>query len=218
MPLHSSESGLNRTLSGSPTPSLSCRALLPPLRSHVPCQRAGVAGPRVPVFFVGTPGPAACAGCSESIRVRGPLRRPPTRSCSRRRSSDPALRSVRRAASRPALGLASAGRPLAASTGLQARGAASRLHRPEPRNYHSRRLAGPAGDSLANSRTGRQNPVLAHGPLVAPAVSACTALGWLTGHELRQPSAPDASSGSAPETCTGAVARECVSSKSAVQH
>ena len=44
----------------------------------------------------------ACADCSDSIRVLGLLPRPPTGSCSRRRSPDPALRSVRRAAaSRP---------------------------------------------------------------------------------------------------------------------
>ena len=62
--------------------------------------------------------------------------------------------------------MASAGRPPAASIGLQARGTASRLRRrPAAHKCQSRCLAGPAGASQAFSRASRQYPVLAHGPI-----------------------------------------------------
>ena len=60
------------------------------------------------------------------------------------------------------------------------RGAASCLRRPAAREYLSRRLAGPAGNSLAVSRARRQYPVLARGPLVAGTPAASTPC-WFTG-------------------------------------
>ena len=55
-----------------------------PCQSHVPCQRADVAGPRLPAFHCRHARArarfGAFAGCSESIRILGLLRRPPTRS------------------------------------------------------------------------------------------------------------------------------------------
>ena len=128
----------------------------------------------------------ACAGCTESIRVLGLHLRPSTRSCSRPWSSDPAFRSVRRAAaSRPARHWPSTGNirwPLA-------HGGASLLLRPAARTFQSLCLAGPAGNSLAIGRASRKYPMLTHGPLVAPAVSTRR---WLTGRSSwsLQPSVP----------------------------
>ena len=146
-----------------------------PSQAHVPCRRAAVASPPLPAFLVGTPGPgpgsvpaltaptpSVSLACSRGLRPgpahgAGPLIR-------RSEASDarPLLDPVRHWTLR---------RSPAASVGLQARGAASRLRRPAARNYQSLWLAGPVGDSLAISRASRRYPVLAHGPLVAPAVS-----------------------------------------------
>ena len=126
-------------------------------QSKVPCERAG---PRLPAFLIGTPGPThdACAGCSESIRVFCQLRRPP-----RRRSSDPAFRGVRRAA---ALGTGLCGPPSArplASVGL----------------WPVVRRAACAGQRPASmSRIGWRCQLATHWLSVAPAVSTPC---WLMG-------------------------------------
>ena len=146
-----------------------------PMQSPVPCQRAGVAGPRL---LVGTPGPGPGPGsvpvlaapsqsvylaCDGGLRPgdahgAGPLTR-------RSEVSDTPARPLPSLRRRPASlrqwpsWAVHWPHPLAFGPWWCL---ASCFYRPEARKYQSRLLARPAGDSLATgtSRASRQYPVL----------------------------------------------------------